>query len=294
MILFLKGERGLSCLKEIIINKIIISIIIIQSKESKKLKLDFFKICKKYNIKIKTVKNINSKTNEIFLNKINTDLFVLIGFSQILKENILKIPKLATVNLHAGKVPKYRGGSPLNWQIINDEKKIYLTILLANSKIDQGDILMEKSFILKKNYTILDVQKRVLYLFPKMIVAVLKKFNKFYSLRVKQPFSSSYFKQRKAKDGIINFKIMKANLIYNTVRALTPPLYPGAFFIYKKRKYILHSVDIYKNYKNDNCNPGDLIILNNKAICFMTKDVPIIIKSIYFKNKIVSPTKVIF
>ena len=44
---------------------------------------------------------------------------MLSGFRQILNKELLDIPLIGTINLHAGKLPEYRGGSPLNWQIIN-------------------------------------------------------------------------------------------------------------------------------------------------------------------------------
>ena len=48
---------------------------------------------------------------------------------------------LEIINLHAGRLPKYRGGSPLNWQIINDEKEIGLSIIKIDSIIDHGPII---------------------------------------------------------------------------------------------------------------------------------------------------------
>ena len=44
--------------------------------------------------------------------------FIIAGFSTIFKKNLIDIPKKGTINLHAGRLPKYRGGSPLNWQIM--------------------------------------------------------------------------------------------------------------------------------------------------------------------------------
>ena len=46
------------------------------------------------------------------------------GFPYIVKNNLYNLSRFGSINLHAGKLPKYRGGSPLNWQIINGEKKL--------------------------------------------------------------------------------------------------------------------------------------------------------------------------
>ena len=55
-------------------------------------------------------------------------------FSYILKKKLFNIPKLEPLNLHAGPLPHYKGGSPLNWQIINGERKIGLSIIKINQK----------------------------------------------------------------------------------------------------------------------------------------------------------------
>ena len=57
---------------------------------------------------------------------------------------------MGTINLHGGKLPKYRGGSPLNWQIINGEKFVGISIVKIGVGIDTGEIISEKKFKLKK------------------------------------------------------------------------------------------------------------------------------------------------
>ena len=64
----------------------------------------------------------------LFYNSKNTDLNIFCGFPYIIKNNNFDLTKYGSLNLHAGKLPNYRGGSPLNWQIINGEKKFNLII----------------------------------------------------------------------------------------------------------------------------------------------------------------------
>ena len=49
------------------------------------------------------------------------------------------------MNAHGGKLPQYRGGSPLNWQIINGEKYFGISVIKINKKIDQGNIITQKN-----------------------------------------------------------------------------------------------------------------------------------------------------
>ena len=69
------------------------------------------------------INNLESENLENFLKKQKFDLLISAGFPHLFKKNYLKISKFGIINLHGGKLPKYRGGSPLNWQIINNEKK---------------------------------------------------------------------------------------------------------------------------------------------------------------------------
>ena len=74
-------------------------------------------------------------------------------YQNILSEETFKIPKFGTINLHASPLPYYRGGSPLNWMIINGEKKIGISIIQVDTGIDTGPILAQKFFKLSPKAT---------------------------------------------------------------------------------------------------------------------------------------------
>ena len=73
-------------------------------------------------------------------------------------------------------MPKYRGGSPLNWQIINGEKYIGISILKTEEKIDSGEIIIEKKFLLKENYNIKKVHEIANKYFPKIRFKLLENY----------------------------------------------------------------------------------------------------------------------
>ena len=117
--IFLNGERGLYILKKLLKLKTykLNNVICCRNEIRKKLK----KIISSK--KIDLIRDINSDENFIRLKSLNDDLFIIAGYPQIFSKKIYSIPKKMTINLHAGPIPQYRGGSPLNWQIINQEKK---------------------------------------------------------------------------------------------------------------------------------------------------------------------------
>lgn len=74
------------------------------------------------------------------------DLFVSMSFNQIFRKPIIELPRLNTINCHAGKLPFYRGRNVLNWAIINDEEEFGITVHFVDEGIDTGDIILQRCF----------------------------------------------------------------------------------------------------------------------------------------------------
>ncbi|HPW79014.1 MAG TPA: formyltransferase family protein [Bacteroidales bacterium] len=90
--------------------------------------------------------NINSSDFYHLAARYNCDLFVSMSFNQIFKKQIMSLPKLKTINCHAGKLPFYRGRDILNWVLINDEKEFGITVHYMDEGIDTGDIILQRTF----------------------------------------------------------------------------------------------------------------------------------------------------
>ena len=116
--IFCNNLRGVELVK-FLKDKYEIKLVFIAKKNLDKSILKYFK--NKYNFKI--VNNVNL-LNVYNLIKNTIDVNVIAGFPYIFKHKIINSSKFGTINLHAGKLPKYRGGSPLNWQIIKNEKQL--------------------------------------------------------------------------------------------------------------------------------------------------------------------------
>jgi len=74
------------------------------------------------------------------------DLFVSMSFNQIFKESLINLPRLRTINCHAGKLPFYRGRNILNWALINDESSFGITVHYIDEGIDTGDIILQHNY----------------------------------------------------------------------------------------------------------------------------------------------------
>lgn len=83
--------------------------------------------------------------DQAFLNKIkNYDLFIVASYGKIIPNAVIDLPKYKVLNIHPSLLPKYRGPSPLQQQILNDEKEIGVSIMLIDEQVDHGPVLAQK------------------------------------------------------------------------------------------------------------------------------------------------------
>ena len=227
--------------------------------------------------------NINSDDFvEIIRTKIRPDLIILVGYAQLIKEKILEIPKHGCINLHASPLPYYRGAAPLNWMLINGEKKGALSIIKVDEGVDTGDILKQITFEIKKDYDINNLIDISLKEYPNMLCEVIDEISSGKCIPHKQdPENGSYFTKRFPQDGYINFTLMNAEQIHNKIRALTRP-YPGAFSFYNKNQVLLlKSSLIETNYFGI---PGRIAAKNENSMIVICKDRGIRLDQVEIQN----------
>ena len=86
---------------------------------------------------------LNIEGEEV-LREYNADFFVTASYGQIIKQNILDLPKYSIVNVHGSLLPKYRGPAPIQWSIINGEKVTGVTIMKTELGLDCGEMYLKK------------------------------------------------------------------------------------------------------------------------------------------------------
>ena len=181
----------------------------------------------------------------------------MIGLNTILKNDVIKVFKGNLFNYHCGDLPKYRGGSPLNWQLINCEKNFGISVIKMNDKIDAGDVFSEKNFYIKKSYDINSLHKIANKYFPQMVIeSIAKILNKKKPKKMRK--KSLIWKQRTEYDSLFEFKNKTFQQADRFVKALQYP-YPNAFFNFKDKKYkILKIKRIEKKL-----TPGEILFESN-------------------------------
>lgn len=107
-----------------------------------------------------------SLKDDTFLNELRSyraDLQIVVAF-RMLPEVVWDMPKLGTFNLHASLLPQYRGAAPINWAIINGEKKTGVTTFFLEHEIDTGKIIMQQSIAIDENDTVGVIHDRLMLL----------------------------------------------------------------------------------------------------------------------------------
>jgi len=254
--LFTNNFRSINVIK-LLIKKFKIKNIFLAKKNLSSKLLDFLK---KNKIKYTTINKINHPTISKSI-KENRLINVVCGFPYFFPLEFIQSSKNPIINCHGGNLPNYRGGSTLSWQIINNEKNIYISTLEISQGIDDGKILLKKHFRLKTNMNILDVQNKANSIFPKLVVDSINLILNKKKLKPQIGMVRVY-KQRFPENSFFNPKNTKYSELRNLHRA-TFPLYCPPFFV-KKKKFIYIEDFKITNLKKDNKKFKNQIFLEIK------------------------------
>lgn len=242
IVLFLNGTRGLAVLDVLVQLGYDISAIVTPPN----IKNLSVAIKRKYNkLNHLEISDVNDFHAIGHLSSLEPSVFIIAGFSSIFRSDLLAVPKFGTLNLHAGRLPEYRGGSPLNWQMINGELSAGISVIQTNSEIDTGRVLAEALIPIEATTTIADLHQEANILFPKLVINALSQIRNRASGRVQSDINARYWHQRNDADGKLSFQAMTVKQIDLMVRALTRP-YPGAWCLYKDKVLRVFAVEVPK------------------------------------------------
>tara|TARA_B110000858_G_C17786849_1_gene467709 strand:+ start:992 stop:1879 length:888 start_codon:yes stop_codon:yes gene_type:complete len=179
----------------------------------------------KIGVKYLTIKNINDKKSIELLKKYNADIFVSMSFDQIFREDVLSLPKLGTINCHAGALPFYRGRNILNWVLINDESSFGVTVHYIDKGIDTGDIILQHKEKITDEDDYSSLLSKATNICAQLLYKALINILSGKIIKIKQKDIDgvgSYCRKRLPGDENINW-ILKNREIFNFVRSINTP-----------------------------------------------------------------------
>ncbi len=211
---------------------------------------------KKNNIKIYQPNSLKDKSIINIINKLTPDFIIVAAYGQILPKDILQIAPC--INLHASLLPNYRGASPIQATLLNDDEITGITAMLMNEGLDTGDILAYSVVKIDKDMIVGELFERLSLSAAKLCITTLKEFEKIKPL---EQFGAlkSYSKKIKKSDGEISFD--NAKDIYKKYKAYTP--WPGIYLkngLKIKKMSLLENVGTFKEGEILEINDSDVTI----------------------------------
>lgn len=245
---------------------------------------DLRPLCSKKNIKIKGIENINNQVNIEILKNIKPDFIFVIGISQLIKKEILEIPKYGCIGLHPSLLPKNRGRAVIPWTILNEEKETGVTLFKIDEGIDSGNILLQRKIKLEKRENANTLYKKILITIKEIVKMDVEKLIEREIKEIKQEEKkATYCAIRTLEDGKIDWT-KSAKEIDKLIRATTSP-YPGAYTYHKGEKLIIWESEIEEEDRWS-ALPGQRVeIKKGKGVLVKTGKGILIIKTISFKNQ---------
>lgn len=162
------------------------------------------------------------------------DVFVVAAFGQILSQEILDMPRLGCLNIHASLLPKYRGASPIQHVILDGEEKTGVTIMQMNAGLDTGDMLYRKEVVIERKDTFETLHDKLMAAGGEAITEALPLLEAGKLIPEKQKDEESCYASLITKEmGRMDFK-KDAYTLELLVRGMNP--WPSAFTTYKGKQ----------------------------------------------------------
>ena len=201
--------------------------------------------CIKNKIDFNNPSNLNN--NEEFNNfkELSPDLVVAVAYGQIISKKILETAKFGFINIHASLLPKWRGAAPIQRAIMNNDKKIGVSIMKIEEKLDSGPVLISKEIELDKNATHGEIEKKLSIIGANLLIESLKILEEDSLKFIDQNHSdATYAKKIDKNETKINWNL-DASKVLAHINGLSPK--PGSWFEYEKERFKVLKARISKD-----------------------------------------------
>ena len=210
----------------------------------------------------------------------NADILLVVAYGNLIPTWILE-SNIKAINIHFSLLPRYRGASPIQSSLLNNDKKTGVTFMQMSKDLDAGKVIKCFEVPINKNDNKSSLEKKLTKLSILNLEKVITDFYSNKTIPVDQEHKkASYCKKILKKDSIINFE-EGAEKIFAKFKAYNE--WPGICFIHKNKVIKIHGVEITSNKSPG--NPGDIISFNKSGLTLKTIDYDIVITHLQFPNK---------
>ena len=190
--------------------------------------------------KLQVYQPVKVRNNPEFLEevkKLNPDLICVVAYGKILPQELLDIPKYGCVNVHGSLLPKYRGAAPIQWAVLNGDKKTGVTTMFMNAGMDTGDMILKEEVEIGEDETTGELWDRLKMIGANLLIKTVKEIENGTATRTKQPEVGTMAPMLSKEMAKIDWENKTAQEIKNLVRGLNPIMGAYTFLDGKKIKF---------------------------------------------------------
>lgn len=236
-----------------------------------------------YKIPVSIKKRLSDNDYER-IKKLSLDFIIVCGWRTMINPELNLFLKHGMIAAHDSLLPRYRGFAPLNWAIINGEKKTGVTLFkISSGDVDTGEIVLQQDTNVGPDETVNEVNQKIISITCELYRNMIKSYilNGVILSSPQDETNASYTCKRTPEDGRINWND-NSQIIYNLIRALVHP-YSGAFFLFKNQAFEVRSAKLGpQNMKNFVGRiPGRVISINDNGVEVLCGLGTVLIKEVF-------------
>jgi len=186
-------------------------------------------------LKLRNPEKLNTNNELKYFQELAPDIAIVVAYGQIIPKVFLSTTRFGFINIHASLLPKWRGAAPIQRAIMNEDKKIGVSIMKIEEKLDRGPILVSKELKLNQNETHGEVEKEISKIGAQLLIESLKNIKDENLKFIDQIHSkATYAKKIDKSETKINWNL-DASKVLAHIHGLSPN--PGAWFEYENERF---------------------------------------------------------
>jgi methionyl-tRNA formyltransferase len=211
----------------------------------------------------------NNKELEDLLIGLKPDLIVVTAYGKILPQSLLDIAKYGAINIHFSLLPIYRGASPVEEALINDDHETGITIIKMTEQLDAGDIIHIERVLIDKADTVKTLKEKLSQVAFLILPSVIKEYLKGNLTPIPQNEAKSTYTKKITKDmGLLDMHKVTAHEAYNLIRAYRE--WPTCYIQLPTKKLKIFDAD-YMDKNPINLESGQIAVVEKKKMAIGTR-----------------------
>ncbi len=204
----------------------------------------------------------------VYLESYNPAMVFVCGWYKLIAPQLLNVPKRGFIGIHNSLLPRYRGGAPLVWAMINGEAESGFSIFQFTPGMDDGPLFAQRAVAINEDDGIADVLARIEADVPHVLAEIYRPMLNGTLVPTPQSGVPTYAAQRLPEDGQIDWRLPQS-MVYNFIRAQSEP-YPGAYTFVSGEKVVIQRVNRVDSLY---CGrPGQVVLTNFGDILIICGD----------------------